>query len=82
MELKPKALGLTVGLLSGAGWLVMMGVSLLTGFGTRTLHTFGSFHPWFSYSWTGLVWMVILHLVAGYVLGLIFASVYNWALKK
>lgn len=77
MKLDPKGLGLTVGVLAGAWWLLAMGVSLLTGFGMRTLSTFGSWHPWFSYSWGGLVWMVVLHFVCGYVAGWVFAWVYN-----
>ena len=77
MQLKPKALGLTIGLLSGAWWLVMMAISLTTGFGARTLSTFGSYHPWFSYSWGGALWMAVLHLIVGFVSGWIFASLYN-----
>jgi len=37
MQLNSKALGLTVGVLSGAFWLVVMTLSLLTGFGEQTL---------------------------------------------
>ena len=77
MQLNSKALGMTVGILTSAGWLVMMTISLLTGFGTRTLSTFGSYHPMFSYSWGGMLWMVVLHLLAGFILGWVFAALYN-----
>lgn len=77
MQLNPKALGLTMGFLAGAVWLVAMLFSLLTGFGEQTLTTWGSWHPFFSYSWTGMIIMVIEHLVAGFVAGWIFAAVYN-----
>ena len=77
MKLNSKAFSLTVGTLAGAWWLLAMGTSLLTGFGARTLMTFGSFHPWFSYSWGGLLWMVVAHLIAGTVIGWVFATLYN-----
>ena len=77
MQLNQKALGFTVGTLAGAGWLLAMGFSLLTGIGVRTLSTIGSYHPWFSYSWNGAVMMVILHLVGGFLAGFVFATLYN-----
>ncbi len=77
MQLNPKACGLTVGVLGGAFWLVAMILSLLTGLGEQTLTTWGSWHPFFSYSFLGLVIMVIEHLVFGFIVGWIFATVYN-----
>ena len=77
MQLNPKALGLTAGVLGGAFWLVAMMLSLLTGFGEQTLTTLGSWHPFFSYSMGGMVVIVIEHFVAGFIAGWIFAAVYN-----
>lgn len=77
MQLNPKALGFTVGVLGGACWLVMMLISLLTSFGQQTLTTWGSWHPFFSYSWGGMVIIVIEHLIGGFIVGWIFATVYN-----
>lgn len=77
MKLNAKAWGMTVGTMAGAWWLLAMGFSLLTGFGARTLSTLGSYHLWFSYSWGGLVWMVVAHLAAGMAGGWVFASLYN-----
>ncbi len=77
MGLNPKALGLTVGILAGGVWLVFMGVSLLTGFLDQTVQGVGALHPAFSYSWTGLLWMVALHLVAGFIWGYIIGWTYN-----
>ena len=77
MQLNSKALGLTVGVLSGAFWLVAMTLSLLTGFGEQTLTIWGSWHPFFTYSLVGMIVIVIGHLVAGFIAGWIFAAVYN-----
>jgi len=77
MQLNPKALGLTVAILSGAFWFLAMIFSLLTGIGEVTLTTIGAFHPFFSYSWAGMIIIVIEHLIAGFIVGWIFAKVYN-----
>jgi hypothetical protein len=75
--LNPKALGLTVGVVLALGWVVVMGVSLLTGFLDQTVQGWGALHPGFTYTWGGLVWMAVMHLVGGFVGGYIFAWVYN-----
>ncbi|KKU91062.1 MAG: hypothetical protein UY23_C0004G0007 [Candidatus Jorgensenbacteria bacterium GW2011_GWA1_48_11] len=77
MQLNSQALAKTVAVLAGAFWFLVMGFSLLTGVGQMTLTTLGSFHPWFTYSWGGWVIIVIEHLIGGYILGYIFAWVYN-----
>jgi len=82
MQLNKKALGLTAAVLSGAFWLVTMVVSLLTGVGELTLTTIGSFHPFFEYSWVGMVVIVVEHLICGFILGWLFAWVYNKFLSR
>lgn len=82
MQLNKKALGLTVAVLSGAFWLVAMVFSLLTSVGELTLTTLGSFHPFFGYSWGGMVIIVIEHLIGGFILGWLFAWVYNKFLSR
>lgn len=77
MQLNSKALGLTLGLLAGGVWLVLMAVSLTTGFLDQTVQAVGGMHPGFSYTWGGTVWMVVMHLVAGFVWGWAIATVYN-----
>lgn len=76
-QLSADALGKTAGLLSGAFWLVAMVLSLITSIGEMTLTTLGSYHPFFSYTWLGMIIIVIEHLIAGYVVGWIFAKLYN-----
>lgn len=75
--LNPKALGYTLSVLAAGFWLLVMTFSLLTGIGRITLDTIGHFHPFFSYSWGGMVIIVIEHLVFGFIVGWLFARVYN-----
>lgn len=82
MPLNTKATGMAFGTLLALVWLVAMFLSLLTGIGVRTLSTFGSFHPFFSYSWGGMFIMAIEHLVGGYIVGSAFATLYNKFLKS
>lgn len=77
MQLNSKALGYAVAVFTGSLWLILMGISLLTGIGELTITTLGSFHPFFSYSWIGLVVIVVEHLVGGFILGWVFAWLYN-----
>ena len=77
MKLNPKALGLTLGFLAGGAWLVLMAVSLSTGVLDQTIQTIGGLHPGFSYTLGGAVWMVVMHLVAGFVWGWVIATAYN-----
>ena len=77
MQLNPRALGLATAVLGGAFWLVAMVFSLLSGVGNLTLTTIGSFHPFFTYSWGGMIIIVIEHLIFGFIAGWIFARLYN-----
>jgi len=81
MQLNPKALGYTAAIFAGAYWFLAMTFSLLTGIGAITLTTLGSFHPFFSYSWQGMIIIMIEHLIGGYVAGWIFAWLYNRLLR-
>ncbi|MDO8617417.1 MAG: hypothetical protein Q7N87_00775 [Candidatus Uhrbacteria bacterium] len=75
--LKEKALGLTVGIFCGVWWLVLMMYSLSSGYGKELIMLVGPMHPGFSYSAGGAIWMAILHFIVGYILGHLFAWVYN-----
>ena len=77
MQLNSKALGLTLGLFAGSVWLVLMTVSLTTGLFDQTVQGVGGLHPGFSYTWGGMLWIVGMHLVGGFVGGWLVASVYN-----
>ncbi len=77
MQLNTKALGLALGTFAGFAWLIIMGLSLSTGVLDQTVQTIGGLHPGFSYTWTGLLWIVALHLVGGFIIGFIVAWIYN-----
>lgn len=77
MQLNPKALGLAAGILGGAFWLVAMTISLLTGIGDVTLTTWGSFYPYFGYSWAGMFIAAIEEFICGLICGWLFAKLYN-----
>ncbi len=77
MQLNSKALGYALALLAAGFWLLAMGLSLLTGVGHTTISTLGGFHPFFSYSWTGLLVIIVEHLIFGYIVGWVFAWLYN-----
>jgi len=80
-ELNKKALGLAAGVFSGTGWFLAMTFSLLTGVGEITVTTLASFHPFFTYSWTGMLIIVVEHLIVGFLLGWAFAWLYNRFVK-
>lgn len=77
MTLNPKALGLTLAIVAGGGWFLVMTFSLLTGVGDAFVAAWGIKHPFFSYTWGGMVMMVIQHLIYGFVGGWILARLYN-----
>ena len=77
MQLKPKALGLATAVFGAAFWLVVMFFSLLSGVGDQTLTVIGSFHPFFAYSWGGMIVIVTEHLIGGFIVGWLFAWLYN-----
>lgn len=77
MSLNSKALGLALGTVAALVWLAMMGFSLLTGVGDETIRTLGSYHPFFSYTFLGLIAMIIEHFVGGFILGWLFGKFYH-----
>ncbi len=64
-------------IVSGGFWFFGMSLALLTGIGDGTIKGLGWFHPYFSYSWGGMVMMVVEYLIAGFVFGYAIAWVYN-----
>ncbi len=77
MQLNSKAFGYATAVLIGGFWLVAMGFSLLTGIGHTTISILGGLHPFFHYSWGGLVVIVIQHSIGGFILGWLFGWLYN-----
>lgn len=77
MHLNARSLGLTAGIFAGAGWFLVMVFSLATRYADDLLMKIGGYHPGFSYNLGGAVWMGILHFIALYIVGYLFATVYN-----
>lgn len=77
MKLNLKAFSLTVGLFAGAAWLVALVVSIFNTDIRTLVMLIGGLHPWFSYSLLGGLWIVVLHFICGFIIGWLFAWVYN-----
>jgi len=77
MKLNQKALAWATSVFAGGLWLMLMSLSLLSGIGKETISTWGGFHPWFSYDWTGNLVVTVEHLIFGYLVGWVFAWLYN-----
>jgi len=82
MKLNVQALGYALAVLAGGFWFLAMSISLLFDVGKRTIDLLGGMHPFYHYTWVGMLTLTLEHLVIGYVLGTLFASFYNWFLKK
>lgn len=81
MALNPKAFGCAFAILLAAMWFLAMSLALLWEFAEDTVIMIGSFHPYFSYSWSGAIIITLQHLVSGLVFGYAFAVLYNKLLK-
>lgn len=75
--LKPKALGLTIGIFWAlvVVWSIMIG---LVGKGTAAFECINSFYfGLYSLSWLGLILGTIIGFIDGFVFGFLFGWVYN-----
>jgi len=77
MKLNEKALALTAGMVAGVIALIMIIISIATGWAKDIIMLAGPAHPGFSYTYGGAVWMGILHFIVVAVIAYIFAWVYN-----
>jgi len=81
MQLDKIALAWAVAIFDGVAVFLMMAFSLLTGRVSFVLSRVASLH-WTSYSWTGALVMAIEHIVVGFILGWVFAWLYNLFVKE
>ena len=77
MTLSPRALGLALAVIAGGWWFLAMTFSLLTGIGDAFVAAWGIKHPFFNYTWGGMVVMTVQHLIYGFGGGWILARLYN-----
>ena len=77
MKLNEKALALTAGIFAGVVWLLVMIISLASGYAKDVILKVGALHPGFSYTYGGAIWMGILHFIGAAIFAYIFAWLYN-----
>ena len=82
MALKPKALGISAGIIAAAAVFIMTLLAAGTGYGSAMMTMYGTIHPGYSISvlgaFVGIIYGFICWFVAGYVL----AWLYNRFEKK
>lgn len=81
MHLNKKAFGLALGILAAVVWFLLIAVAILFGWFKDVVMLMGPLHPWFAFTWSGAVWMAVIHLVGGYVIGYVLAWLYNKSAK-
>jgi hypothetical protein len=81
MKFDKLALAYTVAIFYGALTFLMMAYSLLTGVAKDFMARTAAVH-WASYSWGGAILMTVEYLVGGFVLGWLFAWLYNYFAKE
>ncbi len=78
MKLKPKALGLTFGILWGATLLFGTLIAVYNGYLTDQLQWLVGFYPWYELSYGGAVIGGVAGFIDGFVTGAIAAWLYNY----
>ena len=81
MQLDKIALAWAAAIFGGAGAFLIMAFSLLTGRVSFVMSRVAALH-WASYSWTGALVMAIEHVIFGFILGWVFAWLYNLFIKE
>jgi len=81
MKLNKLAFGYATAIFSGALTFLVMAYSLLTGVAKDFISRCAAVH-WVSYSWSGAVLMTVEYLIVGFVLGWLFAWLYNQFVKE
>jgi len=76
MKLNALALAYASAIFCGLWVFLAMAFSLLTGRASDLMARAAALH-WASYSWSGAILMLAEHAIAGFVLGWIFAWLYN-----
>ncbi|MBI2594974.1 MAG: hypothetical protein HYW38_01795 [Candidatus Colwellbacteria bacterium] len=68
---------MALAIVAGGWWFLVMSFSLLTGVGDAFVTAWGISHPFWSYTWGGMIMMVVQHLIYGFAGGWILARLYN-----
>ena len=81
MKLNKLALAYTLAIFNGVIAFLMMAYSLLTGKASDFLTRAAALH-WASYSWGGAILVLIEEAICGFIVGWLFAWVYNKFVKE
>ncbi|GEM_PF-2045165 len=76
--LNPKVFGFASAVVGAAFWIIVMGFSLVTGSGYVIVSALGGFFPIFSYSFLGLIIIIIEQSILCFLVGWAFARAYNY----
>lgn len=81
MKLHQLAFAYTVAIFDGLAVFLIMAYSLLLNKANVAIARVATLH-WANYSWSGAILMLIEHLICGFILGWLFAWVYNRFVKE
>lgn len=81
MKLNLKAFALAAAILSGGASFILTMLSVVTGFAREFFELIAPFHPGYSHTILGAIISAFWMFIYGYVIGALFAAVYNTLLK-
>ncbi len=81
MKLNLKAFALAAAILSGGASFILTILSVVTGFAREFFELIAPFHPGYSHTILGAIISAFWMFIYGYVIGALFAAVYNTLLK-
>jgi len=81
MKLHLLAFAYTCAIFNGLSAFVIMAYSLITGAAKDLLTRFAALH-WVTYSWLGAILILIEYALIGFILGWLFAFIYNKFVKE
>ncbi len=82
MRLNLKAFALTAAILAGVGSFALNLLSVLTGFAREFFELIAPFHPGYSHTILGALISAFWMSIYGYVIGVVFALIYNAISKE
>lgn len=82
MRINLKAFALTTAVISGGLSLILNIFSVLTGWAKEFFELIAPFHPGYTHTIAGAFISAFWMFIFGYILGAVFASIYNSLIKK
>lgn len=82
MKLHPMAAALTMGLFSAVVLFLWTLVSAYTGYGAEILELVETVYPWYTVSYLGALWGLVLAFLDGFIGVYVIIWIYNFFVKK